>query len=193
MGRILCFIYNDMADFELTFSCHVLGTCAGMEIVPIAYDMDKVISSPGIIYYPRYTVKEAIELEDVDGLIIPGGWNNEQRPELTELIQRLSGNNKLLAAICAGPQYLVRAGVLEGKRYTTTLTPEVMQESGAEDPFPREGFINKDVVRDGNIVTAVGAAFIDFGIEVADSLNQFEREEVKKQFANEFKCSRSIC
>jgi putative intracellular protease/amidase len=193
MGKILCFIYNDMADFELTFSCHVLGTCAKLEIVPISYEMDKVVSNPGIIYYPRYTVKEALKLEDVDGLIIPGGWNDEQRPELTELIQSLNSNNKLLAAICAGPQYLARAGVLKGKRYTTTLTPEYIQSKGIEDPFPRNGYIIKDIVRDGNLVTAVGSAFVEFGIEIADALNQFEKEEEKKQFTNAYKCEKSIC
>lgn len=76
MNKILLFIYDDMADFEITFVAHLLGSDADKEIVPISYE-DKVITSKsGISYLPSKQVKDVIE-EDVDGLIIPGGWNGD--------------------------------------------------------------------------------------------------------------------
>ncbi|HYF84031.1 MAG TPA: DJ-1/PfpI family protein [Clostridia bacterium] len=187
MGKILCFVYNDMADFELTLATHFAGHYAGREIVPIAYDKAAVAAKPGLLYFPKATVTEALQLEDVDGLIIPGGWNSEQRPELTELIRRLDGENKLLAAICAGPQYFARAGVLGNHKYTTTLTTEELKESGEVDFFPRYNFLDEKIVRDRNMITAVGVAFVDFAVEIGDYLGIYEKPEEKKEYSDAYK------
>jgi putative intracellular protease/amidase len=130
---------------------------------------------------------EAMNLDDVAGIIIPGGWNDEQRPELTELIQKLDMENKFVAAICAGPQYLARAGILKGKKYTTTMTEKVYKERGTYDPFPRDTYVEQNVVRDGNIITAVGAAFIDFAIEIADYMKLFDNAEERESFTKAYK------
>jgi putative intracellular protease/amidase len=187
MRKMLCFIYNDMADFELTLATHFVGLLAEREIVPIAYEKAAVAAKPGLLYFPKATVKEALEFEDIDGLIIPGGWNGEQRPELTELINRLDSENKLLAAICAGPQYLARAGVLDNHKYTTTLTVDALKGRGEEDFFPRENFLDLKVVRDRNVITAVGSSFIDFAVEIGDYLGVYENAEEKKEYGDAYK------
>lgn len=187
MGKVLCFIYNDMADFELTLASHFAGLFAEREVVPVAYEKAVVTAKPGLCYYPKATVKEALQYEDVDGLIVPGGWNDEQRPELTELIRKLDKDNKLLCAICAGPQYFARAGVLENHKYTTTLTEKVMREDGEVDFFPRQNFINEKVVRDRNMITAVGVSFVDFAAEIGDYFNIYENPEEKEEVAKNYK------
>lgn len=185
MAKILCFIYDNMADFELTLATHLMSAI-GKEVVTIAYTKQQVTSRPGVQYLPHVTVSEALALEDVEGLIIPGGWNDEQRPELTELIVRLYNSNKLLAAICAGPQYLARAGVLDGAKYTTTLSVEEMAKRGVADPFPRESFVKNNVVRDKNIVTATGNAFVDFAVELVDYFGPCTAEQ-KTTYSRMFK------
>lgn len=186
MGGILCFIYEGMVDFEMTLACHLIDK----EIVPIAYEIKIIKSKSGMGYYPMATVKEALEYTDVDGLIIPGGHNDEQKNELTELINKLNSQGKLLAAICAGPQYLARAGILEGRKYTTTLTEDGLKKyfpKVLKDPFPRDTFINENVVRDTNIITAVGNAFVDFSIEILDYFGNFKDEKEKKEYASHYK------
>lgn len=183
MGKILCFVYDGMVEFEITLACHLLQ----MEIIPIAYESKIIKSKSGLCYYPIATVKEALNFKSVDGLIIPGGFNDEQRSELTELINRLHSEEKLLAAICAGPQYLARSGVLKERKYTTTLTKDNIKiyfPDVVEDPFPRENFICKNVVRDENIITAVGNAFVDFSIEILDYFGAFKDKKEKAENAN---------
>lgn len=187
MGKILCFIYNDMADFELTLACQVIRYMNRLELVPISYEMQTVKSRPGLIYQPGATVEQALSLEDVEGLIIPGGWNDEQREELTQLIQKIHGKGKLIAAICAGPQYLARAGILENHKFTTTLTESYLNSIGQKDFFPRSNYLQQNVVRDGNVITAVGNAFVDFAIEIGDWFNMFEDEEDKQRNIKYFK------
>jgi len=187
MGKILCFIYEEMVDFEMTLACHLLNR----EIVCIAYGKKVIKSKSGIWYYPMATVKDALDFNDVEALIIPGGFNDEQRQELTDLIQNLNNKGKLLAAICAGTQYLARAGVLQGKMYTTVLTQEKLREffpMTLEDPFPRETYISKHVVKDQNIITALGNAFIDFSVEILDYFHYFKEEKGKQDMTNHYKC-----
>lgn len=186
MEKILCFIYDHMVDFEMTLACHLVNK----EIIPIAYEIKVIRSNSGMCYYPIATVKEALEYRDVAGLIIPGGQNDEQRQELTELINKLNGQGKLLAAICAGPQYLARSGVLKGKKYTTALTQDKLKEYFPKilvDPFPRDTYVNENVVRDNNIITAVGNAFVDFSIEIRDYFGNFKDEKEKRSYSSHYK------
>lgn len=187
MGKIICFIYDRMADFEVTFANTLLAQNTKDEIITASYDKKTVKGASGMTYLPDTSVEEALNFQDINALIIPGGWNDEQREELTKLINKLHGEKKLLGAICAGPQYLARAGVLKGYSYTTTLSEKAFDEKGISDPFPRESFLVKNVVRDRNIITAVGNAFVDFAVEICDWFNLFESPEEKETFLGSYK------
>jgi protein deglycase len=180
MGQVLCFLYDQMADFEISLACSLLAFDGKKEIVTIGYETEIVYSTGSNIgYKPAITVKKALDLDNIEGLIIPGGYNSEQRPELTKLIQRLNQSKKLLAAICRGPQYLARAGVLDGHLYTTTMTPDVIERLGIEDPFPRQTFVAERVVRDENIITGIDTGFVDFSIEICDWFKVYKDSQEK--------------
>lgn len=190
MGKVLAFIYDEMADFELTFAATVVGRWMEKELVIIAYENKEVVSKPGIKYLPHITVKEALDLEEIEGIIIPGGWRDEIRPELHELLNKLNDEGKFLAAICAGPQYLARTGLLDNKKFTTSLTVEYLDDNEKDDPFTWDNYIDENVVRDGNIITAKGSAFVDFGIEIFDFYKIFDDPALgitKEQMAKEYK------
>jgi len=190
MGKILVFIYDDMADFEITFATHLLGSDSGKSIITIAYE-DKIIKSKsGMLYKPSMLIKDVLVKDDIEGLIIPGGWNGEIRIELISLIRKLNENNRLLAAICAGPRYLAKAGVLDNKYYTTSIiewTDKHRFQFDEEDPFPRKNFANVRVLKDRNVITAQGTAFIDFAIEICDWFSLFDSEEDRMNFTNTIK------
>lgn len=185
MKKILVFIYEQMADFEITYATHLLGGVVGKKIVTIAYENKLVRSKSGVAYMPDQVMKDVIVDDDVEGLIITGGWNGEVREELISLITTLNKQGRLLAAICAGPRFLAKAGALDDKKYTTSITEwkdlhrEMFKE---EDPFPRENFQMARVLTDKNIVTAQGYAFIDFAIEIIDWFSLFETKEEKDDF-----------
>lgn len=186
MGKILVFMYNDMADFEITYATHLLGHELSKEIVPCAYDMKPVKSKGGLLYLPVITVAEA-KIEDYEGFIIPGGWNPVVKEEMLELINSFYNSDKLLAAICAGPRYFAKADILSKVKYTTSIVEwnQMRREQfKEEDPFPRENFIDTRVVRDGNVITSKGISFVDFAIEIADYFGQFKDNADKQTFFN---------
>jgi len=186
MSKILVFMYDDMADFEITYATHLLGHELSMEIVPCAYDMQPVKSKGGLKFLPAMTIAEA-RAADFAGFIIPGGWNPVVKEEIITLIRDFYHSGKLLAAICAGPRYFAKAGILDKVRYTTSIVEwnEMRrQQFKEEDPFPRENFVNTRVVRDGDVITSQGISFVDFGVEVADYFGQFKSPEDKRAFLN---------
>jgi len=109
------------------------------------------------LYKPTRLVCDVLS-EDVEGLIICGGWYGDTRHELIQLINNLNLKRKLLGAICgAGTVFLAKAGVLKDVKYTTPIiewTQKHIEVFGEKDPSPRANFILKRVIRDGNIITA---------------------------------------
>lgn len=177
MGTVLCVITEDFADFEITLALHKIRNVGKRKVVTVGYAAQAVTSESGLTYLPDITMAEAMELEDVEGLLIPGGPIREQRAELTELIRKLDREEKLLAAICNGPQYLGRSGILDNRRFTTSCSVERIGRLGVADPFPRINFIEKRVVRDGHVITAQGRAFVDYAFAIYDYLGIYAGKE----------------
>ena len=171
---ILCFISDQFADFEITLLFHKINTIAKKDVITVGYQTDPVVSESGLTYLPDRTLTEAIGLPDIEALIIPGGPIRDQKPELTELIRRVYGEGKLVAAICNGPQYLSRAGLLEDHPFTTTCAPDKAKAQGVPDLFPWANYVDRRVVVDGNIITATGRSFVDFTFAVFDHLGIYK-------------------
>ena len=68
------------------------------------------------------TIDEA-KVDDYDGLILPGGVINPDKlrrsKAAVEFVRQFFAEHKPVAAICHGPQLLIDAGVLEGRRVTS--------------------------------------------------------------------------
>ena len=166
MSTILCYIYPDMADFEVIVALHRLRNAGKRQIITVADTREEVVSQSGLRYVPDMTLTEAAAI-DADALIIPGGPINNDQNAVLPLIRRLDAQDKLLAAICFGPQFLGRAGILDKRRFTTSCT----------DPFPRRNWVDQRVIRDGNVITAQGHAFIDFAMEICRYLHVYATPE----------------
>jgi putative intracellular protease/amidase len=181
MSKVLCFISDEMADFEVTLAFHFLKSKGNREIVTVGYDLSGVVSQAGFTYLPDRTIAQALDLQDVEGLVFPGGPIREQRDELTELILKMDAEKKLLAAICFGPQYLGRAGVLDQHRFTTSCSEDKIKALQVCDPYPRKNYVEERVVRDEHVITAKGDAFVDFAFAVADYLDAFAGKDDERE------------
>jgi len=186
MKEVLCFIYDGFVDFETVLTCSALNKEDDYKVTYIAYEKTPVCSWGGLKVNPDKIVSEIDGIEDVEGLIIPGGVNRILKPELEKLIKGLNKEKKLLAAICAGPEFFAKTGILNGKKYTTSEEPQSYKEKNEVDPFPRNSYVEARVVQDGNIITAKGHAFTDFALKIWDWYNLFENEREKEEFKKDF-------
>ncbi|MEM1607003.1 MAG: type 1 glutamine amidotransferase domain-containing protein [Candidatus Bathyarchaeia archaeon] len=100
----------------------------------------------------RYTIKKIneINLDDFDALIFPGGFSPDSlriAPEVLDLVRRAYERGKIIAAICHGPQILISAGLVRGRKVTSY--------AAVKDDLVNAGaiFLDEPAVRDGNIIT----------------------------------------
>ncbi|WZL80224.1 DJ-1/PfpI family protein [Vallitaleaceae bacterium 9-2] len=188
MKRICLYIYDEMADFEVSLLVHVLKRDLGYEVITLSEKLEAVNSASGMQFTPHMKISD-IQLEDVVGVIIPGGWMTGISNELISFIRRLNSDNKLIASICAAPWIVAKADVLNGIRYTTSITAwddEKRKRFCIDDPFEWENYLDERVVCDKNIITAKGIAFVDFAVEVLAYLGEFNSEDEKIEFAKQF-------
>lgn len=185
MDEILVLLFDKMTDYEVTLTMHLLSTSLDKKIVTIAYEDKDILSRSGAIYKPHRLVSDP-QNTHAAGLIICGGWCGDYREDLHALVQSLNNQGALLAGICgAGTFMLAKAGVLSDVKFTTPITEwEEAQRKvfGELDPFPRQNYINQRLVRENNIITAVGPAFIDFAVEICDYISPFDSEDDKVGF-----------
>lgn len=114
------------------------------------------------------------ESETFDCVAVSGGPGYKEALEsesLLKFVRRHAVSDKLIAAICAAPLILKKAGVLEGKRCTSH--PSVFEQMGALA-------LKKPLVQDGNVLTSNGAGnAVAFGLKIAEVLiSKSEAEKV---------------
>lgn len=186
MGKVLCFFSETMADFEITLLFHKINTIGNQNIITVGYDTNPLVSESGLTYVPDQPIAELINAPDIEALIIPGGPICPQEEILTQLIQKLDREQKLLAAICNGPQYLGRAGILDHHPFTTSNSQEKIKALNIQDPFPWHNYVDKRVVKSHHVITAKGRAFVDFTFAVFDYLGIYKNriEEQERLYAD---------
>ncbi|HUK99900.1 MAG TPA: type 1 glutamine amidotransferase domain-containing protein [Nitrospirota bacterium] len=89
--------------------------------------------------------------EDYDILVLPGGDATKavrKDPKTVEIVRDFFRKDKPVAAICQGPQTLIAAGVLKGKR--ATGDPAIIDDLKSAGAI----YEYKEVVVDGNLVTS---------------------------------------
>ena len=119
----------------------------------------RLLTSQNVSYEADFLLEE-INPDDYDGLYIPGGTKGAEslrdNEKVIEIIKKFDKENKLIAAICAGPIVLDRAGVLKNKRATSFPTVKKELENVGS-------YIDDEiVVTDGNITTSRGAAVTNY-------------------------------
>jgi len=89
--------------------------------------------------------------EKFDAVIIPGGYAPDKmrlHPPMIEMVRKTFEDGGIIAAVCHGPQLLISAGIVKGKRMTSWPSIAVdLKNAGAD-------WVNEEVVQDGNIITS---------------------------------------
>lgn len=191
MGKVLCYIYEEMADFEITLLMNCLHKFGRKEVITVSEMIQPVTGQSGLMYFPALKISDISPalLAESEALIIPGGPINNEQNEICPVVKQLAEQGKLIAAICFAPQFLGRAGILENYRFTTSCSPEKIKQFGCQDPFHWERFEPVRVCRDRNVITALGSAFVDFAEAVCSSLKAFSDVEQQRKYFEQIKKS----
>lgn len=93
---------------------------------------------------------DELDLDEIDCILFPGGFSPDQlrtMPEVVDLVKKANERKKLIAAICHGPQVLIEADLVEGKKVTSYVAVKTdLINAGAD-------FKDVGAQRDGNLIT----------------------------------------
>jgi protease I len=123
----------------------------------------------GMKVRPDVLLDEVI-VDDYHAVVFVGGSGSAEYWDDTTahyIAQAASDKNKILAAICVAPVILANAGLLEGKKAAVfSSEASTIKAKGAK-------YSNKEVERDGQIITASGPeAATQFGQLIIQALQE---------------------
>jgi protease I len=94
---------------------------------------------------------DKVRAEDFDAIIIPGGYAPDKmrlHQPMIDLVKKAHDLGKVIAAVCHGPQLLISADIVRGRRLTSWPSVAIdLKNAGAI-------WVDEPLVRDGNIITS---------------------------------------
>src|SRR5512136_1529418 len=94
---------------------------------------------------------DRVRADYFDAIIIPGGYAPDKmrlHKSMIDLVRAAHDSGRLVAAICHGPQLLISAEVVRGRRVTSWPSIAVdLKNAGAI-------WVDEEVVRDGKMITS---------------------------------------
>lgn len=95
---------------------------------------------------------DEVAVNEYDALLLPGGVLNPDKLRMDEravrFIRQFVESGKPVAAICHGPQLLIEAAVVRGRRLTSYPAIKTDLQNGGAD------WVDEEVCIDGNLITS---------------------------------------
>jgi protein deglycase len=161
-------LYPLFSEYELSVALSILMQ-GEKEIVTVGLNHQPIKGESGLTCLPDITVDE-VNIEEIDSLLLPGCMDIgtlKDKQEWFDFIKRVTNEHTILASISSSVFLLAKAGVLKGKKYTVGLPEEFLPKL---EVFEVDNFSREVVVQDGNLITARGSGFIEFGERFGEAL-----------------------
>ena len=174
MAKIAVIFADGFEDIEAVACVDVLRR-ASCDVLMTGLDSMQVSSSHAVKILMDTTLENLDE--PLDAIVLPGGLpgaeNLKNSDLLCDLIRQMHEEGKLIAAICAAPMALERAGITAGVK--ATCYP------GFEKDVASAQMTGARVQRDANIITANGpGSAIEFALEILNAIGKGENAAALK-------------
>ncbi len=155
MKRALVFLAEGFEEIEALSQIDILRR-GGVDVTSVALaDIPIVKGSRNISVAPDTSLGAISDLLSFDAFILPGGLGGMKNlcasDKVLSLLQRANDAGRIIAAICAAPIVLDKAGVIGERSFTCYPSCEEEISSGNYTD-------EQDVVVDGNLITSRGPA-----------------------------------
>ena len=185
--EIICVLLNDFADWEGAFIAPSLnqgvrpGSPLKYVVKTLSFSKEPVTSIGGFRVLPDYDLNSLPE--NYAGLILIGGmsWFTSEAEQLVPLVQRAIENNKLVAGICNASVFLGKYGFLNQVKHTSN-TLEYLKNFAGKDYTGDDLYVEKQAVRDGNLVTANGTGQLEFCREILYALEADTHQNIEETY-----------
>ncbi|MDH5393300.1 MAG: DJ-1/PfpI family protein [Gammaproteobacteria bacterium] len=152
MKRVLIPLAQGCEELEAVTLIDLLRR-AGIDVTTAALDAKPVTCSRQTVIVADTTLDDILD-QEFDLIVLPGGLpgadNLRDDERIIQLLKAQAEKNKYVAAICAAPKALAKAGLLAGKK--ATAFPGVLESLNLTSTT----ITNAAIEQDGHIITSRG-------------------------------------
>jgi protease I len=149
--RIAILVEEDFEDSELMEPLRAMKDGGARVVIVGSGSKQSYKGKRGSATIAVDTTADKVKPEDFDAIIVPGGYAPDKMrlyQPMVDLVKKAYDDGKVIAAICHGPQLLISADVVNGRRMTSWPSVAVdLKNAGAI-------WVDEPVVRDNNIITS---------------------------------------
>ena len=148
-GKIIgYFVAQEVEDLEFWVPVMRLRE-EGAQVIVIGLTTETVSGKHGLEMTPDIDSKHAPSADELDGIVIPGGWAPDKLrrdPAVLQLVRDVHEQGKIVATICHGGWVPISAGIIRGRKATGS--------TGIKDDITNAGgiWVNQPAFREGNMV-----------------------------------------
>jgi len=164
--KVAVLITDYVEDVEFTSPAEAIRN-AGHDIITIEKEAGKTIKGKEKTEVKIDKSIDDVSVDDFDALLIPGGFSPDilrGDDRFVDFTKRFFESGKPIFAICHGPQLLINAGVVKGKKMTTVKPVVVDLKNAGADYYDEAVVVDNDT-----LVTS----------RTPDDLPEFNREVVR--------------
>lgn len=167
--KIAILLYSACSLQEITTLTSTLCLSFGQSLDYLASEKKVYTSEEGLQVIPDFTFAEVQNVK-YDCIILPGTLEpfvSLYDSRLISFLERVDTKRTIVAAISSSPMFLGKAGLLRSRYYTGGLYMELVEYFSF---LEKENFLHQSVVKDKNVITAIGFAYVEFSQTVLDTL-----------------------
>lgn len=196
-NEILYILLPDFAAHEMVYLMEAISSDE-QQLKPdpkyvnriVAPSAEPVTAIGGFRVMPDYTFADMPD--DYAALVLVGGygWLTPIADEVVPVVRKAVEEGKIVGAICNGASFMARAGFLNNVRHTGNGLDQLRLWGGDSYTNP-EGYVHRQAVTDGRLVTANGSGVLEFTRELLLLLENDtpERIEMYYQFNRQGFCA----
>lgn len=171
------FLFNGFVDWEPSLVTSGLNSYSDFTIRTFSTDGETVKSMGNLHIKPDMKLEE-IKGSHFDLLILPGGreWEEGGNTEILEFIKETIDKGIIIAAICAATTFLANLGTFDNVKHTSNGLEYLKKQVPKYDA--ERNYVNLPCVDDKNVITANGAAMIEFAHMIFQHFEIFKQEEL---------------
>ena len=150
MKKILILLENGIEDSEFIYPYYRFQEESYQMVIIAPKAKTEYTGKRGGTFVSDCAPKD-VNVDKCDAVIVPGGYAPDRmriHPDLVALVKEANSKGKVIAAVCHGPQLLIEADIVKGKRVTAWPSVRTdLRNAGAT-------VLDEAVVVDGNLVTS---------------------------------------
>lgn len=187
-NEILYILLPDFAAHEMVYLMEAISSDE-QQLKPdpqyvnriVAPSAEPVTAIGGFRVMPDYTFADMPD--DYAALVLVGGygWLTPAADEVVPVVRKAVEDGKIVGAICNGASFMTRAGFLNNVRHTGNGLNQLRLWGGDSYTNPG-GYVHRQAVTDGRIVTANGSGVLEFTRELLLLLENDPPERIEMYY-----------